>query len=655
MKKRVKKINVFKLIAIGICAALSALCLFCTPDTQTSVSASVDDNYFFNRIYVDIDVRIDKTFLVTETLETQFIKSGVNTGIIRDIQRVSRTTRIKDGKKKKGKRYIAGLSDVSATLDGGDVKLTRGYYQGKDFHSIKMQTPSGYISAGAHTFVLSYVYDMSDDKARGYDDFTFDVLGYAMAGVNEFRAFITFPEGTDLSDVTFRTNDKARWQPDEAAGERAEVFENTVSITAFPRVGGKGYTVQAILPDGYFDASVTFYWHYVLFAVISLLAIVACVVLLLVSRLSRKPRLEVIEYLPPDDLDIMQASAVWHKGARYKDTSALILKWAGEGYITIEEDGKRDFVIKPTDIFKDKKQRRNILYAMPFSERNYFEYLFMFGDNGKSFSTRKFKSRSRFFKKPIYECCEKLVEHGDKKKPVKKISKILDVIVVYLGMIPSVMVLLYFSVLYNNFASLIFIMFWVAGLFAGILGIKTKTILIFIFPLIFYGLLYGVMIYLEALWAYDYIGLMYIAPIWQALCFLAAPPFIRGIRTKACYKDYCKLYGFKQFLLKAELPKIQLLFDENPEFFSDILPYCFVLGISEKVQKRFASLNCTVPPYFERGLNLRKFSSSMPHYGTNDRFTFFGHGSGGGGGGSSGGGGGGSSGGGGGGGGSRGC
>ena len=36
--------------------------------------------------------------------------------------------------------------------------------------------------------------------------------------------------------------------------------------------------------------------------------------------------------------------------------------------------------------------------------------------------------------------------------------------------------------------------------------------------------------------------------------------------------DYGKMRGFKQFLLTAELDRIKLLFDENPDYFSDIIP-----------------------------------------------------------------------------------
>ncbi|MDE6412266.1 MAG: DUF2207 domain-containing protein, partial [Clostridia bacterium] len=182
-----------------------------------------DTNYWFEEIQVSIDVNEDKTFRVSEQYKVGFQKSGVNTGFIRDIQRISQTTRVVDGVKKSGQQYLAGLSDVNVTIDGKPAKVTQSYYDAGQFFSVKMQKQDeSYFEAtdtenktGFHDFALSYVYDMSDDKISGYDDFTFDVLGYAMALTKKFSATVKFPTEIDSSFVSVRTNEKAAWTPDE--------------------------------------------------------------------------------------------------------------------------------------------------------------------------------------------------------------------------------------------------------------------------------------------------------------------------------------------------------------------------------------------------------------------------------------------------------
>ena len=302
MKQNIKK-RWLSAAFIILLALIIPLCFLCSGDKMQAHAASVDTNYYFKNIQVDITVNRDKTYDITETLKTQFLESGINTGIIRDIQRESATTRIIDGVPIKGRKYLSGLDNVSVTLDGGEAKVTRSLYG--SFHSVKMQKPDGgYLSAGEHVFVLKYTYDMSDDKINGFDDFTFDVLGYSMAFTGVFEAKITFPEGTDLSDVSFRTNDKAEWEPDKSYFETTRVKDNEIYMRALPKAAQKGYTVQVILPDGYFDCGLTFYWYYVLFFVLALLGIAACAVIIVAGTLNKKV-LDHVEYMPPDDVDIM--------------------------------------------------------------------------------------------------------------------------------------------------------------------------------------------------------------------------------------------------------------------------------------------------------------------------------------------------------------
>ena len=50
-----------------------------------------------------------------------------------------------------------------------------------------------------------------------------------------------------------------------------------------------------------------------------------------------------------------------------------------------------------------------------------------------------------------------------------------------------------------------------------------------------------------------------------------------------------KIKGFKKFLIAVEKDKLEALVDENPYYFYDILPYAYVLGITNKYIKKFIS------------------------------------------------------------------
>jgi hypothetical protein len=61
-------------------------------------------------------------------------------------------------------------------------------------------------------------------------------------------------------------------------------------------------------------------------------------------------------------------------------------------------------------------------------------------------------------------------------------------------------------------------------------------------------------------------------------------------RTPYVYEIYSKILGFKNFLETAEKDKLDALMDENPEYFHDMLPYAYVLGVSDKWVGSFESI-----------------------------------------------------------------
>ena len=53
-------------------------------------------------------------------------------------------------------------------------------------------------------------------------------------------------------------------------------------------------------------------------------------------------------------------------------------------------------------------------------------------------------------------------------------------------------------------------------------------------------------------------------------------------RTKYGLEILGKIKGFKKFLETAEKGKLESLVSQNPSYFYDILPFMYVLGISNK-------------------------------------------------------------------------
>lgn len=74
-----------------------------------------------------------------------------------------------------------------------------------------------------------------------------------------------------------------------------------------------------------------------------------------------------------------------------------------------------------------------------------------------------------------------------------------------------------------------------------------------------------------------------------------------------------QIKGFRRFLENAEKGQLETLVEENPEYFYDILPYTYALGVSKKWIKQFETIAIRPPDWYD---------TSYTSFNTND-FTCF--------------------------------
>ncbi|MDY5996913.1 MAG: DUF2207 domain-containing protein, partial [Bacilli bacterium] len=84
-------------------------------------------------------------------------------------------------------------------------------------------------------------------------------------------------------------------------------------------------------------------------------------------------------------------------------------------------------------------------------------------------------------------------------------------------------------------------------------------------------------------------------------------------RTKYGNEMFGKLKGFKNFLETAEKEKLESMVLENPNYFYDILPFTYVLGISDKWIKKFESISLQAPSWYNssNGFDVSSFGTFM--------------------------------------------
>ena len=79
-------------------------------------------------------------------------------------------------------------------------------------------------------------------------------------------------------------------------------------------------------------------------------------------------------------------------------------------------------------------------------------------------------------------------------------------------------------------------------------------------------------------------------------------PFIAR-RTDYYTEELNAVLGFNDFLQTAEKERLEMLLEENPQYYYDILPYANVLGVSSIWQDKFEGLTLEPPSYY-RGVSV---------------------------------------------------
>ena len=70
-------------------------------------------------------------------------------------------------------------------------------------------------------------------------------------------------------------------------------------------------------------------------------------------------------------------------------------------------------------------------------------------------------------------------------------------------------------------------------------------------------------------------------------------------RTSGSIALMGKILGLKNFIEAAELDRIDALVEENPAYYYDVLPYAYVMGLTDKWAKNFERINIQAPDWYQ--------------------------------------------------------
>ncbi|NLW14899.1 MAG: DUF2207 domain-containing protein [Erysipelothrix sp.] len=388
-------------------------------------------------------------------------------------------------------------------------------------------------------------------------------------------------------------------------GDSEVLLENSnfESITDFKKVGnvitgvydrssgmGHALTMLVKLPDGYFN-----YKSFDYSASAAIGAIVALgFIILLKSRNSKSyPVVQTVEFTAPEGLSSADVAYIDKNTISANDVTSLIIFWAEKGFLTIEE-----FEDKTIELTKVKD------LVGPKIELDLFNALFLNRD----------KVKLDELKEKFYNSINKALldyNHKFKNDPeymlVDKKSQGINVGII--ALLTLVAWSIVFVSIYNFLA-----MFGIA--LAISVGVSFAFVAIFIF-ISYYGFDLQTKNSGKGLFYFITIGILFILGVILALVVgiaevnktfayiaigillvstLALTDVIR--RTQKGSRWLGQVLGLKRFIKTTEVKRLEMFAEETPHLFYNILPFAYVLGLSDVWSKKFETIAVAEPDWY---------------------------------------------------------
>lgn len=600
-------------ICLTVIVGILSLC-FLTVGNVNSVNnvsrATVSDdiNYETMNGYVEnytivIDVKKDGSLDITENYGFMFNKNGFTEVFIQIPVIIQKEREVKGRFTKKEDTYIAKVTNIKTSSEEEDVVYIS--YE-NDYIEVSFFQEAGYIKNQVYNFTLSYNANYGDDRYKEFDDFYFDILGAAVA-VKNISFEINFPEGIDDTKVSFWRSGRNQYGDFTDYIINVEKTQITGSLTDMQE--GDFLTARVIFADGFFDYDQPNFTYIIITA--GVVALLFLIMLISKLALKRHPQpVPVVEFTPPDNINPPEAEAALINSfsPTNKGITALVLYWANNGLLSIEEKEEGQIAFKKLKDIEETAPKYEIKMFKEF-----------FGGVDKV-NTALLKTSEAYAQS--VDNVKSVVSDRTRTKlldETKNGSKILNTILMAMVMVLVVVSLLfiipfgYFGYINASFGLNLFTTYIISIIIVGtiisslgffilfftkaISRITKKFIYIALIVFMIIGLATLYMLAGDVMIVVDPFFVFLIINAFALSCF---PLVINlSVYKKEGAKFKGRVMGFKDYLVKAEKDRIEMLVAENPNYFYDILPYTYAFDISDKWVEKFKGIAVPAPEWYD--------------------------------------------------------
>ncbi len=544
-------------------------------------------DYVIDKYDVNIVVNENNSLDITETITAYF--NVAKHGIYRKIPLKNKIIRL-DGTTSTNRAKISNLSVDNMY----DISKSNGTY------NIQIGDADKTIT-GKQTYTIKYNYNIGKDPIKNYDEFYYNIIGDEWDTVIGNVTFsITMPKQFDSSKLGFSSGTKGSTTNNNII---YNVNNNTITGSYNGILNpGEALTIRAELPEGYFakaTSNVTVQ-DYIIY-IVPIIGLIASIVLWLIYGRNDKI-VETVEFYPPEGFNSLEVGFLYKGKADNTDVTSLLIYLANKGYIQITETNKKALFSNSQDfkITKLKDYDGNNINERLFLQ-NLFNASSIIGVNIQQDQVSLSELYNNF-----YPTVDKILininskENKEKIFEKKSLSKKKHIIIMMLisYLIITAIPIINYGDPSNLIVALIFPSIGFAVLFSLVFG--NNNTFTKVFGLI-WGLMFGGIPWLTIVLPVIIQDVIYlIGYLIGLLCLSGMAICLKHISKRTPYglELLGKIKGFKTYLETAEKSKLEAMVMQNPNYFYDILPYTYVLGVSDKWIKKFETITMQAPNWY---------------------------------------------------------
>ena len=626
----------FLLLVIGLVMCASPF--FATKTKDTTFAYNYDSGISINSVFISVNVCENGVLNVSQTFEVEFLRSGLSEVLIY-VPYKGVIYREDEGKVAKT-HYLATISNYSLELGEAGSEYLNFYHDeanASEFVTFGIKSPTGYSYGETKTFTLYYDYDMKNKGTAEFDEVYFNLLGYnSSMPVNNVSFEITFPKTVDFSTYTPAIYYGEAGATDQFLDFRVEgnkiISNNPISLEEY-----EALTLRQLLPKGYLVVE----GESVLWPVVVLIVCVVLAGVIIAVKVIYRQKGEVVspvEFTAPEGVSPDIAEFYDKLKVTDKSAGAIIIYLANLGYLSVvtDENHEPQKLRKLKDLPENFDPKIKRLFDAMFknaevvnsNSENSVKTDASLSDakesvalNGKKDAKENPVSNENSYVQISIESLNNVdfysafnalkssvaVTHGER----LYVEKSKNAINIVSFLIPVAFALMFLGILIASISRLGFVASFVYSLIiplvisvvAVLVSKKYNKLLVNILCIVLV-MFFVIIVYVNNISLLDPYYLMVIGAgiVLATMLFNAKPQF-----SESAAKTRGSVLGLKNYIKLAEKDRLELLVKDNPNYYFDILPYAYVLDVSDVWMEKFKDIKIPSPVWLESNVNIDVF------------------------------------------------